>query len=259
MDAEDLKSQYDIRQLVRDRVELRRRGGRWWGRCPFHDERTASFMVDDDPVGRYHCFGCGVHGDALDWRVWWEGRSVGDLLREADGRPRRPGDPKPEPRPVRERSTPASRRGEFAALALRHRMVTGRVRALAARAQPGDFLDDMALALEARELVYQELRDFFAGGDYLPWREFARLVMSYQVPIPDHEWDAHRLRVRDVGPTGRDEWVWALRPQRPPQSGLAVQALIDMVRAGTFDMAAEVEYRARRLLGIDLNEHVRAI
>lgn len=38
----------------------------WWAPCPFHHEKSASFHVDDNK-GFYHCFGCGVHGNALDW------------------------------------------------------------------------------------------------------------------------------------------------------------------------------------------------
>ena len=43
-------------------VRLARSGRQWKGCCPFHGEKTASFYVYDD---HYHCFGCGVHGDAI--------------------------------------------------------------------------------------------------------------------------------------------------------------------------------------------------
>ncbi len=46
-------------------VELRRRGRRLWACCPFHGEKTPSFMVDTGR-GRWKCFGCGLGGDALD-------------------------------------------------------------------------------------------------------------------------------------------------------------------------------------------------
>ncbi|MEM6604095.1 MAG: DNA primase, partial [Pseudomonadota bacterium] len=38
----------------------------WWSPCPFHQEKTSSFHVDDNK-GFYHCFGCGAHGSAIDW------------------------------------------------------------------------------------------------------------------------------------------------------------------------------------------------
>src|SRR5918992_742907 len=51
-------------ELVGAKTDLRRVGSRWTGLCPFHDERTPSFSVDPDR-GLYHCFGCGVGGDAI--------------------------------------------------------------------------------------------------------------------------------------------------------------------------------------------------
>jgi DNA primase len=40
--------------------------GDMWACCPFHNETTASFHADD-AKGAYHCFGCGVHGNSLDF------------------------------------------------------------------------------------------------------------------------------------------------------------------------------------------------
>ncbi|MEM9554865.1 MAG: DNA primase [Acidobacteriota bacterium] len=65
----------DVVQAVRDAVDvvdiaseltsLKRRGRKYQGLCPFHKEKTPSFHVDPD-LGLYHCFGCGVGGDAID-------------------------------------------------------------------------------------------------------------------------------------------------------------------------------------------------
>ncbi|HEY3921757.1 MAG TPA: DNA primase [Gaiellaceae bacterium] len=61
--------------VVEERTSLRKAGSQLTGRCPFHEERTASFSVDP-AKGLYHCFGCGKGGDvftfvrdtqALDW------------------------------------------------------------------------------------------------------------------------------------------------------------------------------------------------
>jgi len=43
---------------------LTRRGRNYWSRCPFHDEKRASFTVDPDRQC-FHCFGCGIHGDVI--------------------------------------------------------------------------------------------------------------------------------------------------------------------------------------------------
>jgi DNA primase len=62
---EKVRDAVDMVDLVQTRTELRRAGaGSYMGRCPFHDERTASFSVDAEKK-MYHCFGCGVGGDAF--------------------------------------------------------------------------------------------------------------------------------------------------------------------------------------------------
>ena len=45
-------------------IELKRKGNRWVGLCPFHGEKTASFTIFED--NHYKCFGCGEYGDAVD-------------------------------------------------------------------------------------------------------------------------------------------------------------------------------------------------
>jgi DNA primase len=65
----------DLVDLVRGRVALTRRGGRWVGRCPFHEERTPSFSLLPPDARRYYCHGCGATGDAFDWMQQQEGIS----------------------------------------------------------------------------------------------------------------------------------------------------------------------------------------
>lgn len=55
----------DIVDIAADLTSLKRRGRKHEGLCPFHKEKTPSFHVDPD-IGVYHCFGCGVGGDAID-------------------------------------------------------------------------------------------------------------------------------------------------------------------------------------------------
>ena len=59
-----LKNKIDLVELIGSYVPLERKGGNWWGRCPFHHEKTPSFTVNADNQF-YHCFGCGVSGDAI--------------------------------------------------------------------------------------------------------------------------------------------------------------------------------------------------
>jgi len=62
--VEAVKAAADIVDVVQLRTPLRKQGGRYVGRCPFHEERTPSFSVNAiDKL--YHCFGCGAGGDLI--------------------------------------------------------------------------------------------------------------------------------------------------------------------------------------------------
>jgi DNA primase len=63
---EAVRAAANIVDLVEARTRLRKVGARYTGLCPFHEERTPSFSVSPDR-GTYHCFGCGVGGDAISF------------------------------------------------------------------------------------------------------------------------------------------------------------------------------------------------
>jgi DNA primase len=65
-DFDLVKERIDLVQLVGERVPLRKAGRIYKGLCPFHAEKTPSFIVDPDRR-TYHCFSCGQHGDAFTW------------------------------------------------------------------------------------------------------------------------------------------------------------------------------------------------
>ena len=54
----------DIEEVVGQYVKLRRTGRTMTGLCPFHNEKTPSFVVYPDTQS-FYCFGCGVGGDAI--------------------------------------------------------------------------------------------------------------------------------------------------------------------------------------------------
>jgi DNA primase len=62
--VEAVKSATEILPLVEDYVRLRKTGGTYKGLCPFHQERTPSFIVTP-ARGTFKCFGCGEGGDAI--------------------------------------------------------------------------------------------------------------------------------------------------------------------------------------------------
>jgi DNA primase len=61
---DDIRAGVDIVDLVGRFVNLRKAGANWKGLCPFHAEKTPSFTVNPTR-GIFHCFGCGVGGDAF--------------------------------------------------------------------------------------------------------------------------------------------------------------------------------------------------
>jgi DNA primase len=60
-----IKRGNDLVDVAREQgVALRRRGRTYYGRCPFHAERTPSLGVSRE-AGLFHCFGCGAGGDVI--------------------------------------------------------------------------------------------------------------------------------------------------------------------------------------------------
>ncbi|MCB1107144.1 MAG: DNA primase [Chlamydiia bacterium] len=61
---EVLREKIDLVEVVSSYVNLKPAGSSYKGVCPFHDEKTPSFMIQKGE-SHYHCFGCGAHGDAI--------------------------------------------------------------------------------------------------------------------------------------------------------------------------------------------------
>ena len=66
-------------RVVGDVVNLRRRGARFVGLCPFHQEKTPSFSVNDE--GLWYCFGCGAGGDLIQFVMQYEGLDFAEAVR----------------------------------------------------------------------------------------------------------------------------------------------------------------------------------
>ncbi len=76
---EEIKSKIDIVDFISDYVQLKKSGQNWKGLCPFHAEKTPSFMVNPSKQ-IFHCFGCGAGGDVISFVSKYENLSFGESL-----------------------------------------------------------------------------------------------------------------------------------------------------------------------------------
>lgn len=65
---ENIRSSNDIVDVVGEYVQLKKQGRNYFGLCPFHDEKSASFSVTAEKQ-IFHCFGCGVGGDVITFMM----------------------------------------------------------------------------------------------------------------------------------------------------------------------------------------------
>ena len=76
---EQLKQTLDIVDVVGNYVELKKNGSNYKGLCPFHDEKTPSFIVSPSRQS-FKCFGCGVGGDAIKFVMEYEKLSYPEAI-----------------------------------------------------------------------------------------------------------------------------------------------------------------------------------
>ncbi|AFS21688.1 DNA primase [Chlamydia psittaci] len=76
---DNLRHSIDIIEVLSEHLHLKRSGGTYKACCPFHVEKTPSFIVN--PTGAYyHCFGCGAHGDAISFLMNHLGYSFSEAV-----------------------------------------------------------------------------------------------------------------------------------------------------------------------------------
>ena len=78
---DELRARTVLSAVIAPTVKLIRAGREWKACCPFHNEKTPSFTVNDDK-GFYHCFGCGAHGDAIRFLTDNRGMPFMDAVKE---------------------------------------------------------------------------------------------------------------------------------------------------------------------------------
>ena len=69
---DELRSRIPIAEIIGEKVKLVKHGREYLGLCPFHQEKTPSFTINESK-GFYHCFGCGAHGDIVKFLMDSEG------------------------------------------------------------------------------------------------------------------------------------------------------------------------------------------
>lgn len=85
-----LRKLYSVAALAKQMgVKLVRSGTEWTGLCPFHDDHTPSFTIfrGNGDVERFHCFGCGKHGDVVDFVREIKGFSTVEAMQFLEGEP----------------------------------------------------------------------------------------------------------------------------------------------------------------------------
>lgn len=78
---QEIRDRISILDVVGRHVALKRSGKNWKGLCPFHAEKTPSFVVNEER-GSYHCFGCGAGGTAFRFLMELEGRTFTEAVEE---------------------------------------------------------------------------------------------------------------------------------------------------------------------------------
>lgn len=78
---DELRQRLSIVDVVSKRVPLAKKGQNYWGCCPFHNEKTPSFSVNEQK-GFYHCFGCGEHGDIISFVMKSQNMGYIDAIKE---------------------------------------------------------------------------------------------------------------------------------------------------------------------------------
>ena len=78
---DELRARVTLSSVIMRTTKLQRAGREWKACCPFHNEQTPSFTVNDDK-GFYHCFGCQAHGDVLRWMTDQRGLGFLDAVKE---------------------------------------------------------------------------------------------------------------------------------------------------------------------------------
>ena len=82
---DELRARTTLSAVIGPSVKLIKAGREFKACCPFHQEKTPSFTINDEK-GFYHCFGCGAHGDAIRFLTDQRGLPFMDAVKELAGK-----------------------------------------------------------------------------------------------------------------------------------------------------------------------------
>jgi len=81
---DDIRARVRLADVIGKRTKLIRRGREYVALCPFHNEKTPSFTINEDK-GFFHCFGCGAHGDVIGFVMQTEGLAFPEAVERLAG------------------------------------------------------------------------------------------------------------------------------------------------------------------------------
>lgn len=221
-----IRSRQSLLELVESRVPLKRSGSKHWGRCPFHDEKTASFKVEGE---HFHCFGCGARGDVIDWVMATEHLTKGQAIKLLAGRLglAKTTEEKPVSKPQRRVEAAHT----FKQLEAQYMTCLRECRRLLRRVVRDDremtssVWDTIAERLHERDQLEVRFRNFFFPEQFYSFTEYIWRVIggevlgayAYPLMIPDDRmfpWFVYDLvsighQFRRRGPPGSGQWEWS--------------------------------------------------
>jgi len=192
----------DIVQVIGDYVRLEKKGTRYWGLCPFHNEKSPSFSVDPDK-GFFYCFGCRKGGDVITFLKEEEKLDYREALEELAKR---------AGVPIEEESAPTEEEknrkallelydrlaGTFHYLLTKHKSGAGAAAYLKKRAVPDSFRDSFRLGYAPADRKW--LFSFLRGKGYSA--EFLAQSGVFAARHPDYPLFADRLIFPICSPKG---------------------------------------------------------
>lgn len=166
-----VKEAADILEVVGEVVTLKKAGANYLGLCPFHGEKTPSFTVNS-ARGFFHCFGCGVGGDALAFVMRYQNLGFWDAVKQLAGRYH---------------------------ISLPEKDLTPRERESANKRKLIHDINERAALLYHEQLCTEPGAE--AARHYLKKRQIpAEVIESFQLGYAPESWDFLLKKMADLGP-----------------------------------------------------------